>query len=293
MKKTGVSSPAFNRFQFIFFACTFHPLLPLIHSLSARMPKHDTYQRHSLTLLKCSFPRLSVRAIEQTFKIEHNFSFIPSFNALRDIRNVIPNDLLDNGEDEAVRALILEVAPFLYTVNPIVIKHERQLNRVPRKLNHRLLQEMSRVDDLNEGNENLLPLKGQPKEAEEEDALHDDGETLECGCCMDDILAAQMVHCNALPPNRHSFCKTCLRQHIHEQLYGKNQTNVPCMSITSCDKGIFEDDKFDGVLTPRTLKNYSVLRAQEVVKAAGVNLWYVYSFHSSTIYISGLYALAI
>jgi hypothetical protein len=243
------------------------------------MPNDNTYKRHGLEFLKCTFPRLSVRAIEKTFKIEYNFTFTPSFNALRDVRAVIPIDHV-GGEDAVLRARILEVAPFLHTVNQIVIKHERQVNRLPRKLDRRLVQEMSRIDELKEGKESILPSKGQPKEAEEDD-VHDGGEgkTLECGCCMDDILVTQMVHCNVIPLNNsHSFCKNCLRLHISEQLYGKNQARVPCMSINGCTS-TFGDDKFDAVLSPRTLKNYNVLRAQEAAKAAGIDLWYVYASH--------------
>jgi hypothetical protein len=227
------------------------------------MPKSTPYQRHSFGVLKTVFPRLSVHAIEYTFKIEHNFRFTPSFESLLAIVTVIPDDF--NGENDDVRAIILNEAPFLQHVGHIVLKQNRPPNdRLRRKasLHPRLRQEIANIPELNEEKENrFLPI--QPKE-----------KTMECGCCMEDVLKKEMVNCgDALPfEDCHFFCRPCLQRHVGEQLYGKNQTLVKCMSLQGCANS-FGEDMFTAALSPRTRNNFDILRTQVALKEWGVELW--------------------
>jgi hypothetical protein len=243
----------------------------------------SNYKRHSFQLLKTLYPRLSVRAIERTFKVEYGFCFTDAFNALHAVITVVPTTGTtsvenDDDDDDDLRTRILKVAPFLEDVNQIVLKHQRaSSNRLPRmeQLDHDLLQEMSHIPQLNEeGKENLLPPhhQGRPKEAEDNDDDTINGATVECGCCMDDIVVAEMVHCGA--DGRHYFCKTCFQRHFNEQFHGKNQSHVPCMSMDGCES-TFAEDQFDAALSPRSKKNYDIRLAQEAVKGSGIDLWYV------------------
>lgn len=239
------------------------------------------YKRHSFELLKTLYPRLSVRAIERTFKAEYEFRFTDAFNALHAISATIPIDT--KSENDNVRARILIEAPFLENINQIVLKHKRlSSNRLPRKerLDHVLLQEMAHIPQLNEeGKENLLPPshQGRPKEpeADDEETLNN-GETVVCGCCMDSILKTEMVRCgdefSIIQSSRHYFCKTCLKGYFNEQFHGKNQSDLRCMSIEEC-ANTFGLDQLGLVLSPRTKTNYDIRLAQEAIKEAGIDLW--------------------
>lgn len=243
------------------------------------MPNSTKYNSHALAFLRAAFPRLSVRAIAWTFKNQHECSFTPSFTTLRDINEVLPDNI--QGENDLVRALVLEVAPFLASVGKIVLKHNRvdESHRLPRKhlLDHELSREMSLIPDFEDLKENLLPTRGQPKEPEPDDDDRDNGETRECGCCMDDFLASEMVHCGGndeatLHPNCHFFCGSCLQRHVSEQLFGKNQALVQCMSMEGCTN-TFGEDAFDSVLTPRTKKNFDIRRTLHELQKAGIEVW--------------------
>jgi hypothetical protein len=256
------------------------------------MPSSN-YKRDSFEMLKALYPRLSVRAIERAFKVEHGYHFTDAFNALLVIGAMIPIVGTEQSENDidVLRARILREAPYLENVNQIVLKYKRApSNRLPRteRLDHGLVLEMSHIPQLNHvvEKENLLPPshQGRPKEADDDDedgALYNNGETVECGCCMDDILVTEMVHCRGTEEDafsihgsssRHYFCKTCFQRHFNEQLHGKNQSHVPCMSMAGCDN-TFAEDQFAAALSPRAKKNYDIRLVQEEVKKAGVDVW--------------------
>jgi hypothetical protein len=116
----------------------------IVHDRNYNMSSN--YKRHSFELLKTLYPRLSVRAIERTFKIEYDYRFTDAFNTLHAIHATIP--IGTKSETENVRARILQEAPFLESVDQIVLKHKRaSSNRLPRieQLDHGLVQEMSHI----------------------------------------------------------------------------------------------------------------------------------------------------
>lgn len=95
---------------------------------------------------------------------------------------------------------------------------------------------------------------------------------VECECCFDDCNFEDMVSCN----HGHLFCTGCMTNYVNEQLFGKNRSELKCLSSEEgCDAG-FSDVMLQKALSPSlcTKVNEHIYRS-EVAKAHDDDLWYV------------------
>ncbi|XXG94323.1 hypothetical protein Hte_000577 [Hypoxylon texense] len=60
------------------------------------------------------------------------------------------------------------------------------------------------------------------------------GETAECGCCFEEFITNQMIHCDG--ESVHLFCRGCMRSQA-ETTIGYSKYELNCMSMDGCEAG--------------------------------------------------------
>lgn len=84
----------------------------------------------------------------------------------------------------------------------------------------------------------------------------------ECGCCMEDVNAAELVDCLA----GHSFCSLCVCRYASNQI-SLRKVVVVCMHISGCKANFLQSD-LRLVLPAKLFDLYERLAQREVLKAA-------------------------
>lgn len=199
-------------------------------SLSTMIPAPATkYKNQGLELLKYSFPRFSVKAIGIVFR-NADFDFRASFESLAAVRD----RFLGLNDNEVINdeTLHLEkLAPALVGVTDIIIKRDRQTKRRPRPTDPNLLAAIDNIPELNQKENRDPNLVVDLTYDDDDDALIKETFEYECGCCFGEYPFDDMCACR----NGHMFCKDCLRGHIEEEVFGKNELECKCMSMDGCD----------------------------------------------------------
>ena len=216
----------------------------LTASAAGVVQRSKRYKQQSLSLLKHYFRfRISFASIRAVLEA-NGHSFTESFRALYSI-DLLAKDL---PEDQRVPR-ILQEAPFLSRISPILIKQPRDTKRPRRPTEPTLLDEINDIPELNtkkkarNDTEEEAQDDGKQDEEQDKDGEDDVNEEpmYECGCCYVDYSFDDMCQCN----DGHLFCLNCLRSHAEENVFGKGQFQIKCLSMDEqCEAG-FSDRSLD------------------------------------------------
>jgi len=201
------------------------------------------YKQQSLAFLKSYFrDRISFASIRAVLEA-NGHSFAESFRTLHSI-DLLAKDL---PEDQRLPR-ILQEAPFLSRISPILIKQPRDTQRLRPPTEPTLLDEINDIPELNtkkKARNDAEEEQDDGKQDEEQDKDGKDGVkdelVIECGCCYLDFSFDDMCQCN----DGHLFCLNCLRSHAEENVFGKGQFQIKCLSMEeNCEAG-FSDRSLD------------------------------------------------
>jgi hypothetical protein len=194
-------------------------------STTAVVTNHQSkaYKKQALELLRISFKIISVDAIRKSHA-HFNYDFTMTFHLLTNVNEALM---------DARQAAILELAPFLEGCSRIVLKCERHDKR-PRIVDLVLLQEIDAIPALN-SKENRRPTTNKNGNLQRED---DEGcaglkkasvvvpDEFTCGCCFGENVFEEIYQCM----EGHLFCKQCVLLHFQEQVFGRSNIVIKCMS---------------------------------------------------------------
>ena len=196
------------------------------HAKASNKDRSKTYKRQSLELLKYTFRRISVKAIRTAFE-HYMFAFIPTFKVLSSIQTLFDH----SNEEEPFLQAVLGTAPFLESVDRIIIKNNRDVKRRPRITDNTLIQELDTIPEMNEKENYPETINILDDDDYNNDAPKAKELDVECGCCYGDFAFEDLCQCM----DGHLFCPDCIRMHVEEQLFGLNMSEFKCMSMDCCN----------------------------------------------------------
>jgi TRIAD3 protein (E3 ubiquitin-protein ligase RNF216) len=166
----------------------------------------ESYKYQALTVLKDSFPRVSVAAIREMFN-HFEYKFTPTYEFLT----------------SAISQKDLEEAAFLVKKNyiKVFIQKDRDAKRRPYCVSNPTLCS------------ELMTMTVKPRDviiAHHDDEQRSEDITIECECCFGDFLFEEMNQCS----EGHLFCTACICHYVEEQLFGQNKSSFVCMSGEGC-----------------------------------------------------------
>jgi hypothetical protein len=189
--------------------------------------RESAYNNQALNLLKMTFPRLSVAAIQRALEV-NGFLFTPAFEILSRI------DIIVGADEDEERALVLADAPFFKEMGHIVLKTFRRMPR-PRIVDPRLAEEVNAIPEMNTKENPQDPDTKVEEEVVKQEVAAPEMEVT-CECCFGDSPFETMIQCER---GEHLFCPDCVQRYVQEQLFGQNTSLIQCMScwILGCSAG--------------------------------------------------------
>ena len=225
--------------------------------LAKKPSPNKWYKIDAIKLLQSTFKYMTVAALNCSFQFcEHNFTH--TYRFLKNVDQHRRKQLQQRGDDEALPASIDEDAKKIF--RPcfdklkfrIFILGDRQAKQQRQKfyfpINIKLIKEIE--DELpkfhNELEKEIDKLKSTKKppppppppkssryssssECQIVKVVKGKEPSIECGCCFHDIPfdGDELCQCN----EGHLFCLGCVRNHVHEQVFGSVNYVVKCMSL--------------------------------------------------------------
>lgn len=216
-----------------------------VNSAPARhQPRANAYNKEAMTILRNSFPFISVDAIRRTFESSGN-SFTVAFRTLSSIQDSIH----EQNDERKRRKRILELAPFLKDVKRINLKSERKA-QAHRPNNPTLTAELDTIPEMN--TKENRPIKGKSKRDEEshENKKAPPESLFECTCCFDDECRFEMMcQCD----EGHLVCSDCLRHYVEEQIDGKGVGHLQCMDMETGEcRATYSSTQLDKAFSPKS-----------------------------------------
>lgn len=90
------------------------------------------------------------------------------------------------------------------------------------------------------------------------------GETMECGCCFDEVTIQNITHCNG--DEAHFFCLECARSNANSDI-GNSRYALCCMDFSGC-KSTFSRDQRARFLDAKTIEKLERLQQQDEIRLA-------------------------
>ena len=223
-------------------------------------PPNKWYKIDAIKLLQSTFKQMSVAAINCSFQYcQHNFTHTYRFlkNVDQHRRKQLQQSSGDDDEEEHPLSLMDEDAKKIFRPCfdklkfKIFIVSDRQVKQRQEfymPINIKLIKEIEEElpkfhNELEKEIEKLKSTKKAPpppkpkpsrssylsSECQIVKVVKGKEPSIECGCCFHDIPfdGDELCQCN----EGHLFCLGCVRNHVHEQVFGSVNYVVKCMSL--------------------------------------------------------------